>query len=244
MRSNGCGWALFASAVALAACSSTRGGPASPKLVSSLKVDGRLYPYGSSGAVGELEISTVSADPTYGYTSQNPVKVAGLAESGPRAEQVFLSALRGPNGETIEYWRRGACCPFDTKFSELGTGLLDVYEVTYAGLGEPLLLYLDMYEPGEVAVPLGLSARERTAEPVRRPPANRGKRGRSSARTAVPAPDWAARAGTHPHSSGSAVTGSHSARRASVGSRRAARSAGRAPEARPVASATASAAAA
>jgi hypothetical protein len=38
----------------------------------------------------------------------------------------FLNALSGPNGEKIEYYRIGSCCPFETKNSEWG-GISELY---------------------------------------------------------------------------------------------------------------------
>jgi hypothetical protein len=81
-----------------------------------------------------------------------------MAERGPLAERLFLSALRGPKGEEIQFTRQGSCCPFETPGSDLGTGLLDVYEVTYPGLEKPLVLYLNMYDKGEVLVPAGFTS--------------------------------------------------------------------------------------
>jgi len=42
---------------------------------------------------------------------------------------------------------------------ELGSGLFDVYEVTYDGVAEPVTLYLNMYDPGEPHIPHGFTAR-------------------------------------------------------------------------------------
>ncbi len=139
------------------ACSSTGKVPQAGPIVGSTTVDGKPYPAGGSGSAGDLVLTTVATDRSYGYSVENPVKVAGLAESGPRAEKVYLSALRGPAGEAIEFVRQGSCCPFETKNSDFGSGLLDVYKVTYEGLAEPVVLYLDMYDPGEVLVPVGFT---------------------------------------------------------------------------------------
>jgi hypothetical protein len=141
----------------LVGCSSASSAPQPTKILSSSSAGGQRYPYGSSGSVGDLSISKVASDPQYAYTPQKAVTVAGLAEQGPLAERMFLSALRGPNGEELQFTRQGSCCPFKTSGSDLGEGLLDVYEVTYLGLEEPLVLYLNMYDKGEVLVPVGLT---------------------------------------------------------------------------------------
>ena len=38
--------------------------------------------------------------------------------------------------------------------------LLDQYEVTYEGLARPVLLYLNMYDPGEARAPAGFTFAE------------------------------------------------------------------------------------
>lgn len=102
-------------------------------------------------------ISEYSKDATYGYTEENPVMVGGVNE-GPKNERRFLNALCGPNGEEIEYYRIGSCCPFKTKNSEWG-GLLDKYSVTYPGLGKSLVIYINMYDSDTLKVPVGLKLR-------------------------------------------------------------------------------------
>lgn len=72
----------------------------------------------------------------------------------------FLKALAGPNGETIQYKKLESCCPFPTKKSTNGAGFLDVYEITWEGCTQPLLLYFNIYERGKLMVPKGLTARK------------------------------------------------------------------------------------
>ena len=91
-----------------------------------------------------FKIVKYSQDKSYGYTEKNPVKVGGVSE-GPKNERRFLNALVGPKGEAIEYYRIGSCCPFKTKNSSLG-GMLDMYNVTYEGLENDIVLYINMYD--------------------------------------------------------------------------------------------------
>ena len=63
-------------------------------------------------------------------------------------------------GQPIEFERRASRCPFETEHSELGAGLLDVYELTCEGLDAPIVLYVNMYDPGEPLIPKGLTVRE------------------------------------------------------------------------------------
>lgn len=116
--------------------------------------------YGSPKVKQELldeytfKITQYSQDKTYGYTEENPVMVGGVSE-GPKNERRFLNALCGPNGEPIDYYRIGSCCPFKTKNSEWG-GMLDKYNVTYPGLEKPLIIYINMYDSDTLKVPVGL----------------------------------------------------------------------------------------
>jgi hypothetical protein len=99
----------------------------------------------------------VASSPTYGYTEKEPVMVGGGISDGVARSYAYLDALRGPKGEPVTYSRRGHCCPFETKNSELGAGLLDVYELTYKGLSKPLVIYINMYDRGEIMIPQGLT---------------------------------------------------------------------------------------
>ena len=99
----------------------------------------------------------VSDDGTYGYTEKNPIKVGGSVQGGAANERRYLNALLGPNGEKIEYVRRGSCCMFKTPNGISGTGLLDAYEVKYAGLDKPIVLYVNMYDYGYLKAPKGFT---------------------------------------------------------------------------------------
>ena len=101
--------------------------------------------YGSPKVKQELvddntfRVTQYSQDNTYGYTEEKPIMVGGISE-GPINERRFLNALSGPNGEKLEYYRIGSCCPFKTKNNALG-GMLDKYNITYTGLKKSLIIY-------------------------------------------------------------------------------------------------------
>lgn len=38
----------------------------------------------------------------------------------------------------------------------MGGGLLDIYEVSYEGLEKPVVIYINMYDAGELKAPVGL----------------------------------------------------------------------------------------
>ena len=116
------------------------------------------YDTASSNKVSFL-LNKFADDASYGYETFNPINVGdGDLVKGPLNQRLYLNALRGPNGEEIKYRRRGSCCSFQTKNGISGTGLLDIYEITYSGLKEPILLYLNFYDPGDVLIPIGLNA--------------------------------------------------------------------------------------
>lgn len=108
-------------------------------------------------------ITDLADDPSYGYKKSNPVKVGGVNEkSGPLNERRFLNALTGPNGETIMYVRGGSCCAFKTPNGLLdNTGMLDRYKITWLGATDTLDIYINMYDKGDLKIPVGLSAREK-----------------------------------------------------------------------------------
>ncbi|MBS4014717.1 MAG: 2-dehydro-3-deoxyphosphooctonate aldolase [Bacteroidetes bacterium] len=106
-----------------------------------------------------FQITQFSKDKTYGYEQLNPIMVGGVKNmEGPLNQRRFLNALAGPNGEEIGYYRVGSCCHFKTKNSTFGgTGLLDIYNVFYEGLQEPIELYLNMYDSDTLRVPVGFT---------------------------------------------------------------------------------------
>lgn len=105
-----------------------------------------------------MSISKPAADPTYGYSEANPVKIGGGFGGGVDRVYQYLNALRGPNGEALRYDRVGSCCSFKTSASPFGEGLLDVFTVTYPGLDQPRRLYFNWWEESEAMVPVGLTA--------------------------------------------------------------------------------------
>lgn len=95
----------------------------------------------------------ISTDTTYGYHPANAIKTSG----GPVNERRYLNALLGPNGELVSYHRRRSCCPVKSDNGIMGVAMLDEYEVTYPGQKEPVLLYINMYDPGILKAPVGFT---------------------------------------------------------------------------------------
>lgn len=104
-----------------------------------------------------------SNDKTYGYDKSNPIKVGGVHDKeGPLNERRFLNALYGPNDKKIVYFRAGSCCPFKTPNGFINnSGMLDHYRITEIGSKDTLDLYMNIYDTGDLKIPMGLKAKER-----------------------------------------------------------------------------------
>lgn len=131
-----------------------------PKIESNTAVAGKGVPNGRSDSPAPFmrEAMQQSADPNYGYSQENPIRVGPRTRT--RSHVLFLNALRGPQGEPITYERKGACCPFETTHSELGAGMLDIYTIQVEGSNKAVYLFVNMYEPGPPQIPAGFSQRK------------------------------------------------------------------------------------
>jgi hypothetical protein len=158
---------LVAWALAIGACASP---PPNPEIVSRTVQGGKGVPNGKSEGPGPfLPLSRLAQDKSYGFSPGNPIKVGGAkSRVGSLRQRIYLNSLRGPNGEPIEYERKGACCPFDTANAEQGAGFLDVFKIVYLGGSEELTLYINMYDEAPLQVPVGFTARR--SEPARPDP--------------------------------------------------------------------------
>lgn len=97
----------------------------------------------------------ISADKTYGYSETNPVNTGGGDFGGPPRERAYLDKLRGPKGEEITYDRKGS-------FARNSDGvILDIYEITYAGLKKPIVIYVNEYSEEPPQVPVGFTCASR-----------------------------------------------------------------------------------
>lgn len=117
-----------------------------------------------------LVIDGVSADPTYGFSPGNPILLGGLGRDIPPSrpvlgelQQAFFGLLRGPNGQTVRWRRRGACCPSPGKNLLGDQGLIDTYLVGFgdsAGFKgqRPVRVFIDHYRRGPLKAPIGFLA--------------------------------------------------------------------------------------
>ena len=109
-----------------------------------------------------FQLTGISEDSTYGYSEKNAIKVGSGGsdpyKNGASNERMYLNGLLGPNGETIMYTRRGSCCPTPSKYGMFGNALLDIYEIMYEGLKEPIVIYVNMYDPStDLKAPKGFT---------------------------------------------------------------------------------------
>ena len=154
-RQRGLAVGLVGLLILTTSCASSKASATEPQLASATRVGGRGYPFGASDAGAWQPLTKAAASSDYGYTEAHPIQCGG----GPAGERQYLNSLRGPQGQVLQYERAGSCCHFAIPDSEVG-GMLDVYDVTWEGAAKPLQLYLNMYETGEMLVPVGLTARK------------------------------------------------------------------------------------
>lgn len=106
-------------------------------------------------------ITELSKDKKYGYNKDYPINIFyGSTQNVTINQQRFLNALAGPKGEKITYTKLESCCPFPTKRSDMGAGLLDVYEIKWENQKTPIILYLNIYEKGLLLVPVGMTLKK------------------------------------------------------------------------------------
>lgn len=106
-------------------------------------------------------LSEQALDKSYAFSPSNPVKVGGVKESsGPLNERRFLNALLSPDGKPVKFFRAGSCCMFSTPNGLFGdSGLLDMYRIYWDGSKDTLDIYINMYDKGDLKIPMGLKAR-------------------------------------------------------------------------------------
>ncbi len=112
-------------------------------------------------AAGNFLITAMSTNPKYGYHKDYPINVFYQNTKNDTINQFrFLNALAGPKGEKIRFRKIDDCCPFPTKRNDIGVGLLNRYELTWEGQQKPIVLYLNIFAKGQLAVPVGLTLKK------------------------------------------------------------------------------------
>jgi hypothetical protein len=107
-------------------------------------------------------LTEASEEKSYGFEKNNPIKVGGIKEKiGPLNERRYLNALLGPNGEEVIYKRSGSCCAFKTPNGLIeNSGMLDRYQIYWTGARDTLTIYINMYDKGDLKIPVGLTSRK------------------------------------------------------------------------------------
>ena len=148
---------LALSSVACKTAKPTSGTDANPRITGSNNSPQSYYD-NARRTVAPAAVAEISADPEYGFTQKKPVCVGGTSADGVRNQQSYLNALRGPKGEDVSYRRRGSCCPFKTPHGLINNmGMLDIYELNWAGNEKPLIIYVNLYDEGPLRAPIGLT---------------------------------------------------------------------------------------
>lgn len=100
-----------------------------------------------------------STDTEYGYSEAKPVNLGGFL-SGTKSKGAhveYFQSLLGPSGEQVRVRRLGSCCPFEDPSLMLGGGMLDRYELTYEGISEPAVIYVNLYKFEKPMAPVGFA---------------------------------------------------------------------------------------
>jgi hypothetical protein len=92
-------------------------------------------------------INGYADDDTYGYTTDNPIRVGG----GPGNQRRFLSMLAGPAGEEL------SCSRFGSFKCEGKRKLMDGYQISWGPAGGKALLFFDMYTCDDPKAPVGFT---------------------------------------------------------------------------------------
>lgn len=144
---------LLLAVISLAACTSTKN--------TIRNIDDKATMPALSVKDKTFIITEISSDKSYGYDQDYPVNLGFLPyRSAEINVKRYFGGLTGPEGEQLTYTKLDACCPFPTKKHDMGAGLLDIYEVTWEGLTESKIVYLNLYEKGKVMAPQGFGLKK------------------------------------------------------------------------------------
>jgi hypothetical protein len=89
----------------------------------------------------------VATNREYGFTKEKPVKIGGKINEGPDHEADYLSALLGPHGELVAYFRAGS----------LESSGVTLENIEFSMANETKTLYIDMYNFDSPKAPFGMT---------------------------------------------------------------------------------------
>ncbi len=105
-------------------------------------------------------ITEISDNKKYGYDPDYPVNLGFMPIQTVEINvKRYFGALSGPDGQKLTYKKVDTCCPFPSKKNDMGAGVLDIYEITWEGLTEPIRIYINLYEKGKIVAPKGFGIR-------------------------------------------------------------------------------------
>jgi hypothetical protein len=87
----------------------------------------------------------------YGFSADNPI----YCGDGLEGEKKYISKLRGPQGQWVKATPLVECCYFDLPNGQ--TGHISRWEVRYAGMLEPVIIYLNSFQTEPVYPPVGFA---------------------------------------------------------------------------------------
>jgi len=99
----------------------------------------------------------VAEDDTYGTSPANGIRIGPGADRPAREEQI-MRAFRGPDGKGLRFRRTGSMLAPDQKT------IVDIFEVSYAGLAQPLKLFFDRTQADTVKAPKGWACAQEIAK--------------------------------------------------------------------------------
>ncbi|TRW23365.1 2-dehydro-3-deoxyphosphooctonate aldolase [Flavobacterium zepuense] len=106
-------------------------------------------------------ITETSSDKNYGFDQDYPINLGFMPyQSAEINVKRYFGALSGPDGEKLTYNKVDSCCPFPSKRTDMGAGILDIYEVKWDGLTEPKRIYINLYEKGNILAPIGFGIKK------------------------------------------------------------------------------------
>lgn len=132
----------------LASCGAKKG----PTILSSTSNPTQM----SSDYEPFVDVTDYAQNEEYGLKGKFPVKIGGRSAVNQRR---YLASLAGPNGEELSFHRRGSCCGYKSENGLSGVALVDVYEVMYDGLEDPILVFISFYDLDKLYIPKGFTKR-------------------------------------------------------------------------------------
>ena len=110
---------------------------------------------------GMFVITTYAEDKNYGYEADYPINLGVINENAEATfVAYFFKGLAGAKSENVIYKKIETCCPFPSTNSNMGVGLLSLYEFNFEGSDKKNVLYFNIYEKGKIMCPKGFSIKK------------------------------------------------------------------------------------